>query len=79
MRYTFDHEYHIHSKLSLCSQDEAQNKERILKYALDNGLKQICVTDLQDRFNFQRLSCQFFIQQTTITHSTFGQKKRIGQ
>lgn len=45
MRYTFDHDYHIHSKLSLCSQDEAQNKERILKYALDNGLKQICVTD----------------------------------
>ena len=45
MRYIFDHDYHIHSKLSLCSQDEAQNKERILKYALDNGLGQICVTD----------------------------------
>ena len=45
MRYTFDHDYHIHSKLSTCSRDEAQNAERILKYALDNGLRRICVTD----------------------------------
>ncbi|MBE6607287.1 MAG: hypothetical protein E7633_01840 [Ruminococcaceae bacterium] len=45
MRYTFDHDYHIHSRLSTCSRVEAQNKERILKYALDNGLKRICVTD----------------------------------
>ena len=45
MRYVFDHDYHIHSKLSTCSRDEAQNAERILQYALDNGLKRICVTD----------------------------------
>ena len=45
MRFKFDHDLHIHSKISLCSSDEEQTKERILQYALDNGLKKICVTD----------------------------------
>ncbi len=45
MKYTFDHDFHIHSKLSLCSNDPEQNAERILRYASENGLKQICVTD----------------------------------
>ena len=45
MRYTVDHDYHIHSVLSSCSRDEEQNPERILKYALDNGLKRIVITD----------------------------------
>ena len=45
MRYVYDHDYHIHSYLSTCSKDENQNSERILKYALDNGLKSICITD----------------------------------
>lgn len=45
MKYTFDHDFHIHSKLSLCSNDPEQTTERILKYAQENGLKQICVTN----------------------------------
>ena len=45
MRYQFDHDYHIHSKLSLCSNDEEQSNERILQYAKDNGLHEICLTD----------------------------------
>ena len=45
MRYVYDHDYHIHSSLSTCSNDEEQSAARILKYALDNSLKQICVTD----------------------------------
>ena len=45
MRYTFDHDLHIHSKISLCSQVPEQNNERILQYAKDNGLKTICLTD----------------------------------
>lgn len=45
MRYVFDHDYHIHSKLSSCSRDEEQNAKRILRYALENDLKRICVTD----------------------------------
>lgn len=45
MRYVFDHDYHIHSALSLCSRDPEQSPERILKYARDNRLKTICLTD----------------------------------
>ena len=45
MRYIYDHDLHIHSGISVCSSDEAQSAERILQYALENGLKKICVTD----------------------------------
>ncbi len=45
MRYIYDHDLHIHSGISLCSGDPEQTAERILQYAKDNGLKQICVTD----------------------------------
>ena len=45
MRYVVDHDYHIHTQLSTCSNDPEQTAERILKYALDNSLKRICVTD----------------------------------
>ena len=37
MRYKIDHDYHIHSYLSLCSKEPAQTAERILKYAKDNN------------------------------------------
>ena len=45
MKFTFDHDLHIHSTLSSCSNDPEQSAERILKYAVDNGLKTICITD----------------------------------
>lgn len=45
MKYIVDHDYHIHSKLSRCSKDEEQTTERILKYAKENGLSEICLTD----------------------------------
>ena len=45
MRFTIDHDYHIHSTLSSCSNDPTQSTERILQYAKDNGLKKICITD----------------------------------
>ena len=45
MKYKIDHDYHIHSKLSACSQVPEQTKERIFQYAKDNGLRQICITD----------------------------------
>ena len=45
MEFTIDHDLHIHSYLSLCSQNPEQNAENILKYAIENGLKTICVTD----------------------------------
>ena len=45
MRYAYDHDFHIHSALSLCSRDPEQSPERILKYARDNRLKTVCLTD----------------------------------
>ena len=45
MKFQIDHDYHIHSMLSSCSSDPQQTKERILQYAKENGLKQVCVTD----------------------------------
>ena len=45
MKYIIDHDYHIHSHLSLCSRDPEQTTENILKYAKKNGLTSICLTD----------------------------------
>lgn len=45
MRYVFDNDLHIHSGLSSCSGDPEQTPARILKYAKDNGLKTVCLTD----------------------------------
>lgn len=45
MRYIYDHDYHIHSYLSTCSNNPLQNAERLLQYARENELRRICVTD----------------------------------
>lgn len=45
MRYLIDHDFHIHSVLSPCSNDPEQNNERILQYAKENGFRQICMAD----------------------------------
>ncbi len=45
MRYVYDHDLHIHSKLSLCSGDPEETNERILQYARDNHLSTLCLTD----------------------------------
>lgn len=45
MRYVIDHDYHIHSKLSLCSKHPEQTPANILKYAEENGLRKIVLTD----------------------------------
>ena len=45
MRYVYDHDLHIHSRLSLCSGDPEETNERILQYARDNRLSTICLTD----------------------------------
>lgn len=45
MRYIWDNDLHIHSKLSLCSMDPEQTPDRILKYAVDNVLKTVVLTD----------------------------------
>ena len=45
MRYKIDHDFHIHSHLSLCSRDPEQTTENILSFAKKNGLSTICLTD----------------------------------
>ncbi len=45
MKFVYDHDFHIHSELSSCSNDPEQTPERLLQYAKDNGLKKIVITD----------------------------------
>ena len=40
-----DHDLHIHTYLSGCSDDPEQNPERILRYAEENGMRHICTAD----------------------------------
>ena len=43
--FPIDHDLHIHTRLSFCSKDPEQTPERILRYAKENGFRQISVTD----------------------------------
>ena len=45
MKFQIDHDFHIHSQYSSCSDDPAQNNETILAYALENGLRDIVLTN----------------------------------
>ena len=45
MRYKIDHDLHIHTYLSECSQDPKQTPEYILEYAKKNKLNTVAVTD----------------------------------
>ena len=45
MKYRVDNDLHIHTHLSSCSADPEQNTDRLLKYAAENRLSAICVTD----------------------------------
>ena len=45
MKFTFDQDFHIHSRLSACSDDPAQSPESILRYGEENNLKQLVLTD----------------------------------
>ncbi len=45
MRYLIDHDYHIHSRLSDCSDDPGQTPEVILQYARERGFSQIVLTN----------------------------------
>ncbi len=45
MKLCIDQDYHIHSYLSKCSSDPEQTSERLLIYAKENGLSEICLTN----------------------------------
>lgn len=45
MKYILDHDLHIHSRFSSCSDDPEQTPDAILAYAVKAGYKHICLTD----------------------------------
>lgn len=45
MKYIVDHDYHIHSFASRCSDDPEQTPARMIEYAKKNGLTRLCLTD----------------------------------
>ena len=45
MKYVIDNDLHIHTRLSICSNDEEQTPENILQIAKERNLKTICLTD----------------------------------
>ena len=45
MKFIIDHDLHIHSRLSLCSNHPEQTPAAILEYARARGLRHICLTD----------------------------------
>ncbi len=45
MKYKVDHDMHIHSIISACSNDPEQTTDDILRYAEKNNFTTICVTD----------------------------------
>ncbi|NLD88571.1 MAG: PHP domain-containing protein [Clostridiales bacterium] len=45
MKFKYDHDLHIHSYLSSCSNDPEQTPQRILDYGKKYGLTTLCLTD----------------------------------
>ena len=67
MRFQLDHDYHIHSQLSLCSNDPQQNPGNILKIAEELGLRKIVMAD---HYWDKRVRCKVidFYQQQDFDH-----------
>lgn len=45
MRYKADHDFHVHSTVSLCCHDEKQTPDTIFEYAKNNGFSKVCLTN----------------------------------
>ena len=56
MTYKIDHDYHIHTYLSSCSRDPEQNIDMIGRYARENKLDRIVITD---HFWDENIECTF--------------------
>ncbi len=91
MKYIVDNDLHIHSELSRCSQDPLQTPANILKYAEDNGLKTICLTDhfwdetvdgaydIYPRLNYEYISAALPLPQSENVRFLFGCEADINQ
>ena len=45
MRYVVDHDFHIHTRLSICSSDQEQCPQSVIKEAQEAGYKKVVLTD----------------------------------
>lgn len=84
MKYIVDQDLHIHSYLSFCSRDPLQNNEAILKYAKDNKLKTICLTNhfwdekipgaspWYEKHNFEHISSALPLPESDNVRFLFG-------
>ena len=45
MKFQIDHDLHIHSRLSFCSDDPEQTTDAILRYGETNGMTSLALTD----------------------------------
>lgn len=63
MRYILDHDLHIHSQISLCSNHPEQTTENILKYGDDNGFRHLCLTDHYWDENVPGIPNDFYLTQ----------------
>lgn len=45
MKYSVDHDLHIHTNISICCVDPDETPEALLRHALKHGLKTVAVTD----------------------------------
>lgn len=63
MRYIVDHDLHIHSQLSLCSNDPGQTPQAILDYGVQNGLKTLCLTDHMWDADVPGCTFDFYVKQ----------------
>ncbi|MBQ1264880.1 MAG: hypothetical protein IIV87_00265 [Oscillospiraceae bacterium] len=91
MKFVIDHDYHIHSSLSLCSHDEGQTPERILNYAKQYNLKRIVLTNhfwdeslphtapFYDVQNFARISSVLPLPQADGVEFLFGGEADMDQ
>ena len=69
MRFVYDHDLHIHTNISPCASDPEQTPSRLLKYAEDNGLSTICVTDhYWDETVGSVASLQWYLRQNTLPY-----------
>ncbi len=84
MRYIADHDYHIHSTVSLCCHDDTQTPQALFDYAKRNGFTSICLTnhfwdekvaseaDWCDEHDFAHVSSVLPLPQDESTRFLFG-------
>ncbi len=84
MRYTADHDYHLHSTVSLCCHDATQTPQAIFDYARRNGFTSVCLTnhfwdekveseaDWCDEHDFAHVSSVLPLPQGESTRFLFG-------